>query len=422
MKKMKRKNIIIFIILFVILFIVICVGIQIIKEEKENKKQFEIVQQKKEQVMQYTNITDFNSIEEVLLYLDSEFISQEDAEDENLDYIVKAKLKYDLNLSYKNYYEKLIEYSASASKYKSFYIIDEEKNIEILVLCNDSQSISSYYINNEKFYFDKLESKENITNITKTEITKINSTCEILEEIISNNWITTNMNLGTKESIYKGYDIYFEEGIELKKVNGKVYNLIYTDKHEENVVENLKVNSNRETIIEQLGEPAFDTGSCMGYKTEKFYIFFSEDEISIYPIYTYSTDEIIQIIEKYENTKDINIYLNEIKQKWPDYDVYKVSNNYIILQYTLKGIVFKYDNTSTQGIVLYNNYNGKIDSVHYIQDVEDRIVDLPNGMNFVNYDLVYQEELNRINALDNYSEKGNYAVDPVLNTSSKFKT
>ena len=101
MKKIKRKNIIILIILFVILFIILGVCISLLKEHKEKQKKQEQQEQMKQQVIQYTKISDFKSIEEVLIYLDSEFISQTDSDEENLDFIVLAKLKYNLNLNNK---------------------------------------------------------------------------------------------------------------------------------------------------------------------------------------------------------------------------------------------------------------------------------------------------------------------------------
>ena len=208
-KKRKIINLIIFIIIFTILILFGVAIVELIKEYNANKKHEEHIEQVKEQVQQYTGVEDFKSIEEVLIYLDSEFISQEDAEDENIDYIVKAKLKYNLDVEVKNYYTKLIEYSASASKYKNFCIIDEEKNINILVYCNENETISSYYINNEKFYFENLESKENIKQYKETEKIKVTNFCNLLTQLISNNWQTTGINLGTSESVYKKYDIYF---------------------------------------------------------------------------------------------------------------------------------------------------------------------------------------------------------------------
>ena len=420
MKKMKRKTIIILIVLFVILFIILGICLNLLKKEKAKKQQLEEIQQKKEQVVQYTKVSDFKTIEEVLLYLDSEFISQQASEEENLDYVVKAKLKYNLNLNNKNYYENLIQYSAAACNYKNFYIIDEEQNIKILVLCSNNK-VSSYYINSEKFYFDKLESKENIAKTIEENITKINKTCDLLEELLNNKWVATNIDFGAKESIYNSYDIYFDEGLEIKKINGQIYNIIFNEKFTQDVIENLKVGSNNEDIKEALGNPNFETSKIIGYKSENFYVFFSQNQISVYPTIDYSTDEIMQLIENYEKTQDFKTYINELRRIWEDYDIFTTSNNKVILQYTLKGIVFKYDNTSKQGIVLYNNYKGKIDKEHSLEDVAQKIVDIPENMNFVNEDLVFEEEIKRINSLDDYSGKDNFANTKVLNISTKFK-
>lgn len=79
------------------------------------------------------------------------------------------------------------------------------------------------------------------------------------------------------------------------------------------------------------------------------------------------------------------------------------------------------DDSSTQGILLYNNYVGKIDNDHTLEDVKNKIIDLPETINFINEDLVFLEELNRINTLDNYTQKDNFACNKVLNVSKKFK-
>ena len=425
MKKIKSKKIIIYIILFIFLFIVVCVCGYLLKLEKQKQAEVQRTEQLKQQVKQYTNVSEFNSIEEVLLYLNSEFISEENStensEDSEIDIIVKAKLKYDASISNKNYYKKLIEYSADACNYKNFCIIDEEKNIKVIVICNEAKSILAYYINNEKFYFEKLNSIDNISKAEEKKQITITDTCELLNKIISNNWTTRNIDLGTKESVYNYYDIYFDEGYEIRTINGKIYNIVFTNKYSDNVVNELNTLSTEEEIINKLGTPLFETNKCKGYITSKYYIFFSKEEISIYPIYDYSTDEIIKIIEKNNGTSDISTYLNEIKQIWKDYDIYKVGSNYEILQYTLKGIAFKYNNTPNQGIVLYNNYKGKIDLEHTLEDVKNKVLELPENVNFVNEDLVFLEELNRINSIIDYSENDNFSGKNIVNISKKFK-
>ena len=183
MSKKKVKKIIIYIFIFAILLGILFSVIDIVKKKNENKQKQEATENLKKQVSTYTAVQQFKSIEEVLLYLDSEFVSENNVEDEQLDLIVNAKLKYDLSLENKNYYENLIQYSASATNYKNFGIIDEEKNIQIAVFCKDN-AVSNYYINNEKFYFNKLENQENVVNYKEDKITTIKTTCNLLNKII----------------------------------------------------------------------------------------------------------------------------------------------------------------------------------------------------------------------------------------------
>lgn len=420
MSKKKVKKIIIYIFIFAILLGILFSVIDIVKKKNENKQKQEATENLKKQVSTYTAVQQFKSIEEVLLYLDSEFVSENNVEDEQLDLIVNAKLKYDLSLENKNYYENLIQYSASATNYKNFGIIDEEKNIQIAVFCKDN-AVSNYYINNEKFYFNKLENQENVVNYKEDKITTIKTTCNLLNKIISQNWTINNVELGTKESTFNGYDIYFDEGLEVRKINGKIYNIIFTEKYIENVVEDLKVNSSKEQIEKTLGEATYSKYGALGYKSEKFYIFFSKDEISVYPVQQYQTDEIIQIIEKYKNSNNKQDLVNEIKQKWVDYDIYELSSNKLILQYTLKGICFKYDNQQDSGITIYSNYAGMLDSTTSFEDVKNQKASLPENINYKNDDLVYLEEINRLNNICDYSERDNFAYAPIVNTSAKYK-
>ena len=56
-----------------------------------------------------------------------------------------------------------------------------------------------------------------------------------------------------------------------------------------------------------------------------------------------------------------------------------------------------------------------------MQNVIDKEAALPENMSFINENLVFEEEVNRILTLDNYTEKDNFASTKVLNTSKKFK-
>lgn len=411
-----KKRIYILSTILIILIIIVCININ----KKKEKEKF--IQQEMQRVLQYSDISDFQNIEEVFLYLNSELLSKEDANIENVDYILKSKIKYNLEVEMKDYYEKLIQYSAYALDYKNFYIIDEDKKISIYVLCDsEKQAISKYYINDEESYFEKMESNQNIGKFSETESIQVNIISEELQQIISKNWQTIGINLGTQDSTYRNYDIYFDEGYEIRKVNGKVFNIIFTDKYNKEIFENIKIDNTKEEIEKMLGKPTFLSNNVFGYKTEKFYMFFSNKQISIYPIVEYNTNKVIEIIEKYKDSEEIQEYINEIKLIWKDYDKYDYGSNYVILQYTLKGICFKYDLTAQNGIVFYNNYSGLIDTNTTLKEIVANKKELPEKMYFENSDLVFEQEKARVATLDDYTEYRNNRNKSILNISKKFK-
>lgn len=423
----RRKKRLIIISTIVIMIIILAI-LGHYTQKNSTQKHIEEIQNR---VNQYTSLDDFKNLEEVMVYLNTTLISFQHSEQENIDYIVKAKFAYNLNIENKNYYEKLIHYTSHILQYRNFYIIDDENNIQILVICNsEKQIVNEYYINENKFYFNNLENKNNLEEYKKEEHIQeehvnsnieINTYCEILQNIISQNWKTNNINLGTKDSTYRNYDVYFDEGYEIRKVNGSVFNIVFTEKYTKNVYGNIKVNTSNDEIMKILGKPEFEVADVLGYKNEKFYIFFSKNQISIYPIIKYETQEIMEVVEKYNNSIEYNDYLNEIKSIWKDYDVNKFTKNEIILQYTLKGISFKYGSSNERGVILYNNYEGNVGKDNTLENILQNEVALPANISFRNKNLVFEHERIRINTLDDYTQYRNYATKNILNISNKFK-
>lgn len=413
----KNKKLIFIIIAVIIILIVILANIY------NHSKRQKFIKSETERVLQYSSINDFKSLEEVCLYLDTELISKEESKIENVDYEIKVKLKYNLEYDKKNYFENLIQYSAYALGYKNFYIIDENKQINIFVLCNsEKQIVSTYYINDIEMYFEKQGSKEQLNNYSKTTITQAEAKSDVLKRIISNNWNTSRLDLGTVDSHYKNYDIYFDEGYEIKKINGKVFNVVFTEKYKDEVLDGITIETSKEQIQKTLGKPTFETNDVLGYKTEKFYIFFSDEQISVYPVVSYDTSSIIDIIRDYNENRDFEKYINKIRETWDDYDMLENSSNKVIIRYTLKGITFKYDTTSKRGIVINNNYKGKINETNTLEQFEDnKDIKLMENMYFENVDSVFENEKSRIYALDDYSNFGNVNTSRILNISNKYK-
>ena len=62
-------------------------------------------------------------------------------------------------------------------------------------------------------------------------------TSGVIEECIRNNW--NELNLGRRDSIFNEYYIYFDEGIKVKTINNKIYNVVFDKNYKGNVINSL---------------------------------------------------------------------------------------------------------------------------------------------------------------------------------------
>ena len=104
----------------------------------------------------------------------------------------------------------------------------------------------------------------------------INSNVEVLNYLIENDW-TTDANFGTRETIFKNYNICFDEGISYRKIGSKIYNVIFTENYLEPVINNIRVGVSLEDVKQSLGKPAFEDKELqiIGYKGKDIYVFFT---------------------------------------------------------------------------------------------------------------------------------------------------
>lgn len=417
--KNNRKKIIMILISIILLFLIIIASISIFQDNKKEKE----LEQLKQVVAQYSSIEDFKSIQEVALYLDCKLISIEESKQENIKYNVNLSLKITPEEEgAEQYYEKLVQYSAHALEYNNFFIVDKDKNIIVLVLCNKEKNlVSNYYINEEENYFKTRETQKQMNNSVKIESIEVDVQSEVLKNILKNEWRVLN-EIGTKESSFNGYDIYFDEGFEIKKINNKVFNIVFNEKYEKNIVNNLNTKSTKEEIEEILGKPQFELSDLIGYKTKNMYIFFYKNQISIYKIEDYNTDKIVEFIEQYNTEKNLEKLINQVKEVWKDYDIYEYGNNYILLQYTTKGIAFKYGIDNNNGIYLYNNYTGNISKTEKLDVIIKNKLQLPQNVFYEDIDLTFKNEIKRLETQYDTTENNNKSSSIITNTSSKFKT
>jgi len=219
----------------------------------------------------------------------------------------------------------------------------------------------------------------------------INIKSKILKEIIKNNW-SSDYNFGTKESTFDEYDIYFDEGMEVKVINDKIYNIVFTEKYKNNIVSNVKSDDSLEDIIEKLGQPDFGGRSInlIGYKYEDIYVFFNGKQASIYVNNMTDKTDISVFIEKYDSNID---FINSLTDTWNDYDLYTIEENdnglqYVVVDYPNKGVRINCINEEMT-ITAYNNCNIKIP--------ENDIYTITTK----NKNLIYEVETERQNSIHN---------------------
>lgn len=378
-KKFKKSIIITLIVLILILLVIIIV-------KNLNKK--------------YNTIEDFGTVKEVLEYLGCTYIRTENLKNE--DYSKNIHVKFNKNLyengvSNERFFNNLVQMVTKIGKYESIILTDSEKKIVIKIKCNTSEStFDTYYINDVENYFSKQDSNNSISNFKEEDNTKITINSNILKESINKKWIYNDINFGSKESEFENYNIFFDEGIKLRVVGNKVFNLVFDSNYKDIVVNNIKVGTSLENIEKELGTPTYTDVSTnvIGYRNSNIYIFFTEKEISIYRVENTYDQKFYELVEKFVNGEIVfQDYINELTTLWTDYDEYANSENYYTLKYTLKGINVQVTTENKDGIYLYSNYIG-------LQKNEDVQKFIDSGKVYIDTtkNLVFDNEIKRLSA------------------------
>lgn len=395
-KKDKRLIKIIISIIIVLILLLILVVTRLRNETVQEDKELN-------RIKSYTTIDDFKTVEEVAKYLECAYIKQEKSKVENYNwdfYITIKVLPYTDNNSNEGFYNKLISYIVKVLKFDNFRIIDKENNNIIEVVCDkEKENIKTIIINGESNYFAKRDSEIQMNNFKQVKETDFTIQSDILTKLISGNWRLKESDIGTKESTFNSYDIYFDEGIEVRKIDNRVFNIVFTDKYKLNIVNNITTDTSKEDIIKILGEPTFkdEQTGVIGYKGKEVYAFFNtEKQISIYKVGQEGKEdkEFSELLDKYIENKNTEDFMNKIKQIWNDYDESQVNGNKKELRYSLKGI-----EVTNNSVNIYSNFSTNIYKEKSADEFKNEIL-TANGIIFQNSDLVFKNETNRNKSLN----------------------
>lgn len=351
----------------------------------------------------YDSLEDFETVQEVAQYMDCEYIKEISSPNEKFDLDIYLKFKCDLyteGASNEEYFYRAAVLFAQVTGYKKIRLIDDSRNL-VLAIVGNGKKIVQFFINGNDNYYGDNDTIKALENYKEQNISRMEIKSEILKKLIENEWNFENINFGTQETTYDGYEIYFDEGIEVKKLGTKVFNLVFTDKYEEEIVNNLKVNSNSEEIEKSLGEPSFGKvgENIIGYKAENMYIFFEKNRVSIYPSEKVESEhEFLTLLENFRQNVDVKKFVSGVTDLWPNFDKYNYDSDYVDLVYSLKGIKIEFNTQRDTGVTFYNNYSGS-----YISDLRANTSDLPNYTYFKDENLVFLKERTNYSGIHNYS-------------------
>lgn len=352
----------------------------------------------------YTKTSDFESIEEFVIYMGCEYKKEKQSTEEGYNIDIYLKFKADLydenGNSSEKFFNDFINTLADVLGYTNFRLIDEDREIYISVVCNQEyKMIVRKYINGEEDYFAKMDAKKSKDNYVSIQDTNMEINSTILVQLINGNWEQAKISFGTRVSTYDKYDIYFNEGIESRTISGKIHNIIFRKNYSKEVINNIKVGTSFKEIEEKLGKPAFGgiEDTYMGYRGKYIYIFFYEDHISVYRVEKeQDISSITSLLNQYKEDNNISRFLSETTNIWTDYSSNINTTSFKEIVYPLKGIKITYRLDGEKGIFFYNNYTGKVFDNYTIDDIKNQDIELPSNIYIIyDTDLVLEAENER---------------------------
>lgn len=296
------------------------------------------------------------------------------------------------------YYEQIIKTVATLIEKRNFRILDQENDIVLRVRFENG--VANYTINGENNYY---ETKKASMIPKNNKALKISTKSNELLKFDENNWKRAEIReiIGNADKNDNGYDIYQNLGIKFSSINLNIYNVIFTTDYKNEVFEGIKTGLDNTEIRKILGKPNFENSNAnmlIGYLTDKYYVFFSNGEISIYRTEIFDkskNEEFAKILSELLNNKNYNDFLNKLTETYPNFSEYNKNENGIEIKYPHLGFKVNFHNDGKSGITLYNNYNGKITEDLSMIDVNNG-KPLPSNIYFENKDGIFENELQRL--------------------------
>lgn len=357
MKKKEYNNFkktVLFVIIFLILLIIFFIlQIALIRAETEQKNnEIEISVSRGD-----------NTIERIADKYNAEIIDK-------TSYIIYINFEEDLyddnGNSNKEYFENIANDFTKLEDFskQNFILIDEEKNIKINVLYNPDIDSYSYKYNDIENFYDEIDGKmySATKNIEPLDVKSLTLSSELLLNLKNGNMFFRSIkdSIGEGKLLDNGYTSFKDGSILLKLLNGKVRNMVFTDKYEETVIFGVRVGDSLEKVLDV--QKNISSGSIkegyLQYITPDLYIFIYENEISTYGYSYFENKDFEDFLEEYLVDKDLDKFIQNVSKKWNNYDMYQYTpeEQSAHITFPSRGVEIKIEDNNSKGIVLYKNY------------------------------------------------------------------
>lgn len=303
-----------------------------------------------------------NTLSDILKKYYAEFINRDGT---------KIYVKFDRRLynedgtSNKEFFNKIINELTDFLQ-ETYYLIDEENEINIKVFyIEDSEPIIR--INDSENFYESTDANtylgiDSVDIVGEKNILINEGTLQSLS-ISGMKYSSITNTLGEKEGIDEnGYEIYAGGDIKIAKYenDNSVRNIVYSGEYLTEIVSRVEENYSLNKVIEEYGDPAFGSLSdrYVGYRNRDFYIFFYEDEVSVYG-YGYGENfKFEKYLREYIVDWDLAKFAKVTRAVWEGYYKYEFNEETeeLLLIYPSKGVEINIKGNDHKGITFYSNY------------------------------------------------------------------
>lgn len=234
--------------------------------------------------------------------------------------------------------------------------------INIFVVINNktgSSKLVGFSVSNSTSNSQRNEKERKVDN--NVEIPEIDILVNALPIIKLN-----NNNWDRLKSQFLGYEIdengnlIFPDGYILYCNGLLVNNVIFDNTYTGEIIGNVKVGEDFKTIEKKLGTPTFKSESYIGYKTKEDYVFFYDNEVSVYSNRSISNKDIEELFESYLNKtygKERTYLLVDIRNNYPDFKIeIDETTDVVTITSVLRQVVGRLDSLGNIELEFYNGY------------------------------------------------------------------